>query len=87
MKIKILILIFVALTSQGWAQTDGEGLFGFLAPLIALVFIGIVILIFYRMVKKLLMVVVNKRNSSENRLENLQLLKVNDLIREEAYEN
>ena len=87
MKIKILILFFVALTSQAWAQTDGGGLFGFLAPLIALVFIGIVIWIFYRTVKKLLMVVVNKTNSSENRLEELQPIRVKNLIREEAYKN
>ena len=83
MKIKILILIFVALTSEGWAQAEGGGIGNYI--LIPIMFI--VLWIFYKVSKSPIKESFNNRNGSEHRLEKLQLLRVKDLITEEEYEN
>ncbi len=69
------------------ALAEGGGIGNLLMPFISLIFIALVIWIFYRMIKNLILVAVNKGNKSENRLEELQLLRAKDLITEEEYEN
>ena len=81
MKIKILILIFVALTSQAWAQPLQAG---FVGPWQWLIIVLVPIII-YRMIKSLLKVIAGNKGG-EDRLEKLQLLRAKDLITEEEYE-